>query len=187
MSPPAKKRTSSNDGDDPLWYSQTGMSHASILYAVTFFTSMIVIELILEGTQNAFSDFLGLPHAVTLFQFISCCALPIAMTNGNALRQSPSAISDLIPYMFLSLVAFESTCFKSLSARYVSFPTKVIFKSTKLIPTMMISTLFQPPLNISENVITWQRFSCVQVRQDTVMEKAPIMTTNAILIWDYCC
>jgi hypothetical protein len=106
---------------------------------------MIVMELILEGTQNTFSDFWGLPYAATLFQFISCCALPIAMTNGNALLQLPSAIDDLIPYMFLSLVAFGSTCYKSLSARYVSFPTEVIFKSTKLIRTMMISTLFQPP------------------------------------------
>lgn len=162
MSPPPKKRTSSEDGDDLFldhdiesshvddavtsWLgccSKTGLSQASILYAVTFFTSMVAMELILEGTQNAFADFMGLPYAVTLFQFISCCALPIATTQGHALRQFPTTTSDVIPYIFLSLVAFGSTCFKSLSVRYVSFPTKVIFKSTKLIPTMVISTFFQ--------------------------------------------
>jgi UAA transporter family len=158
MSRPAKKRTSSNEGDDfslgddvdenpqaessLLWCSQT-VSQAALLYAFTFFFSMVIMELILEGTQNAFTDFLGLPYAVTLFQFIACCALPIATTKGKALQQLHSTIQDVFPYIFLSLVAFGSTCFKSLSVRYVSFPTKVIFKSTKLIPTMMIATLFQ--------------------------------------------
>jgi hypothetical protein len=162
MSRPAKERTSSvggadqsldDDIDNPhdnnndaalLWcFQSTDVTQASILFAVTFFTSMVAMELILEGTQNAFSDFLGLPYAVTLFQFISCCALPIATTRGNALQHLPRTTNDVIPYIFLSLVVFGSTCFKSLSVRYVSFPTKVIFKSTKLIPTMMISTLFQ--------------------------------------------
>lgn len=164
MSRPAKKRTSSNDGDDfslndgddegenstnphhaeasLLWCSDS-VTKASVLYASTFFFSMVLMELILEGTQNAFTDFLGLPYAVTFFQFIVCCALPIATSQGKALQQLPNTARDLFPYIFLSLVAFGSTCFKSLSVRYVSFPTKVIFKSTKLIPTMMIATLFR--------------------------------------------
>ncbi|KAG7363011.1 UAA transporter family protein [Nitzschia inconspicua] len=158
MSRQAKKRTSSEDGEDfsldddvdnnlhaeaSLLWCTDSVSQAAILYAFTFFFSMVVMELILEGTQNAFNDFLGLPYAVTLFQFIACFALPIAITKGQALNQLPTTIHELMPYIFLSLVAFGSTCFKSLSVRYVSFPTKVIFKSTKLIPTMIIATLFQ--------------------------------------------
>ena len=152
---PTKKRTSDVIENDSLLHDEIDLpeptffncpdcvSSAAILYAVTFFLSMVVMELILEGTQNAFADFLGLPYAVTLFQFIVCWALPVATTRGKALREFPKSTRELGPYVFLSLVAFGSTCFKSLSVRWVSFPTKVIFKSTKLIPTMLISTLLK--------------------------------------------
>jgi drug/metabolite transporter (DMT)-like permease len=159
---PQKKRTSSNDEEDiPLLEENNNddtttppalsglltircnISATSTVYAVTFFTCMVIMELILEGTQNAFTDFLGLPYAVTLFQFISCFCLPVVLTQGQTLHKLPSTTKETTPYVALSLVTFGSLCFKSMSVRYVSFPTKVIFKSTKLIPTMVLSTLIQ--------------------------------------------
>jgi drug/metabolite transporter (DMT)-like permease len=117
--------------------------YAPILYAVIYFSCMVIVELAIEGTQNAFPDLLALPYAMTLFQFSFCFLLPVAISKGETIKKIPKSIIAISPYVVLSLVVFSSTVCKSSSARYVSFPTKVIFKSTKLMPTMLVATIFQ--------------------------------------------
>jgi drug/metabolite transporter (DMT)-like permease len=117
--------------------------YAPILYAATYFSCTVIVELAIEGTQNAFPDLLALPYATTLFQFSFCFLLPVAISKGETIKKIPKSIIAISPYIVLSLVVFSSTVCKSSSARYVSFPTKVIFKSTKLMPTMLVATIFQ--------------------------------------------
>jgi hypothetical protein len=101
------------------------------------------MELNLEGTQNAFPDLAALPSAITLFQFCFCFLLPVILSKGESLKNLPKSATEIAPYITLSLVVFGSTCMLSLSVRYVTFPMKVIFKSMKLIPTMLVSSLMQ--------------------------------------------
>ena len=122
---------------------------SSILYAGTFFACMVVMELALEGANNAFPDLDSLPYAVTMFQFGFCFLLPIVVSKGEALASFPKTPKGCIPYISLSVVVFGSTCLASMSVRYVSYPTKVVFKSTKLIPTMIIATFLHRGSNYS--------------------------------------
>lgn len=119
------------------------LSKSSILYAVGFVCCMVVMELALEGANNAFPDLDSLPYAVTIFQFGACFFLPILLSKGEALSFSPKNVKQCIPYISLSAVVFGSTCLASMSVRYVSYPTKVVFKSAKLIPTMVVATFLQ--------------------------------------------
>lgn len=117
--------------------------YAPILYAATYLSCQVLVELTIEGTQNAFPDLLALPYAMTLFQFSCCFLLPICISKGETIKKIPQSLIKILPYIVLSLVVFSSNVCKSSSARYVSFPTKVIFKSTKLMPTMVVATIFQ--------------------------------------------
>lgn len=102
---------------------------------------MVIVDFTIEGTQNAFPDLSALPYAMTLFQFSFCFFLPVAISKGKTLKNLPRTTIAISPYIFLSVVVFGSNVFKSASARYVSFPTKVIFRSTKLIPVMVVASM----------------------------------------------
>jgi drug/metabolite transporter (DMT)-like permease len=114
--------------------------------AIGFFTCMVFMELALEGAFVAFPDptvTSSLPYAVTIFQFACCFGLPVILSRGEALASFPRTLPACVPYISLSVVVLGSTFLASLSVRYVSYPTKVVFKSAKLIPTMMVATLLQ--------------------------------------------
>lgn len=151
-----KKRTSSDlPSEDDVFEESPGQSTtaasdttlflprrcAPLIYAAIYFTCMVIVDFTIEGTQNAFPDLLALPYAMTLFQSGFCFFLPVAISKGKTLRKLPRTIIDISPYIVLSLVMFSSTVCKSASARYVSFPTKVIFRSTKLIPVMIVAAI----------------------------------------------
>ena len=113
-----------------------------VIYAAIYFICMVITDFTIEGTQNAFPDLPGLPYCMTLFQFSFCFCLPVAISKGKTLTKFPRSIIAITPYIMLSLVVFSSNVCKSASARYVSFPTKVIFRSTKPIPVMIVASIF---------------------------------------------
>mmetsp|Transcript_782 Transcript_782/g.1786 ORF Transcript_782/g.1786 Transcript_782/m.1786 type:complete len:458 (-) Transcript_782:169-1542(-) len=159
----AKKRTSSelplelsDETNDVLAEQTSGQSSSThvfprrcmpLVYATVYFICMVISDFTIEGTQNAFPDLPGLPYCMTLFQFSFCLFLPVAISKGKTLQKLPRSIIAISPYVVLSLVVFSSNVCKSASARYVSFPTKVIFRSTKLIPVMIVASMF----NIDES------------------------------------
>lgn len=149
-----KKRTSSNlppssfedkddFGDDTSSAPFLPRRSAPVVYGAVYFVCMVVMDFTIEGTQNAFPNLLGLPYCMTLFQFSSCFFLPVAISRGKTLKNFPRSIIAISPYIVLSLVVFSSNVCKSASARYVSFPTKVIFRSTKLIPVMIVASMLK--------------------------------------------
>ena len=119
-------------------------SSSSSVYAsaLGFFLSMVGMELALEGANDAFPDLVALPYAVTLFQFGCCFALPIVLSGGKSLETFPGNLAGALPYVSLSTVVFGGTFLGTLSVRYVSYPTKVVFKSAKLIPTMIVASVW---------------------------------------------
>lgn len=122
----------------------TNNSSRSIgLSAAGFFGCMVIMELALEGANNEFPDLVALPYAVTLFQFGFCFLLPLILSRGASLSTFPKTPQASLPYISLSLVVFGSTCFASMAVRFVSYPTKVVLKSAKLIPTMIVATALQ--------------------------------------------
>mmetsp|Transcript_13344 Transcript_13344/g.20709 ORF Transcript_13344/g.20709 Transcript_13344/m.20709 type:complete len:350 (-) Transcript_13344:71-1120(-) len=113
--------------------------HAVFLCMATFFLAMIGHELALEAASLEFPDLESLPYAVTLFQFGFCVLLPLIISKGKALETFPKSIQQTLPYVSLSILVFGATALATASLKWVSYPTKVVFKSAKLIPTMMVS------------------------------------------------
>jgi UAA transporter family len=135
----------------PASHSQSTTSSASVnthnnqtvLYAFMYFGFMVLMEIVLEGTQNAFNELQALPFCITFFQFTFSFLFPVFISKGGSIQTFPKSFLEVLPFGVLSVVLFASTCSASLSVRYVSFPTKIIFKSTKLIPTMVFAVLLR--------------------------------------------
>jgi len=111
-----------------------------LTYMVIFFLAMIVHELALEAGSREFSSLPGFAYSVTLVQFGSCVVLPLLATQGQAWKRLPWTLRQAFPYIKLSVVVFGATALASQALLYVTYPTKVVFKSAKLIPTMIVST-----------------------------------------------
>ena len=102
---------------------------------------MIGHELALEAASSSFHHLDSLASAVTLFQFGFCFLLPLLTSTKEVCRTFPKSWKATLPYVQLSLLVFGATGLATQSLKYVSYPTKVVFKSAKLIPTMIVSTL----------------------------------------------
>lgn len=129
-----------------------GQSNPTHVYILVFFFAMIVNGLALEAASTSFSQLESLASAVTLFQFGFCFFLPFITSRGAVMRTFPRTFHQAKPYIKLSFLVFGATGFATESLKYVSYPTKVVFKSAKLIPTMVVATAFDPD----------KTFSCLQ-------------------------
>lgn len=110
-------------------------------YMLVFVCAMIGHELALEAATTEFAFVDSIAYSVTLFQFAFCLLLPLIVTQCRALSKFPRTLRSSLPYVRLSLVVFGATALASQSLKYVNYPTKVVFKSAKLIPTMIVATV----------------------------------------------
>lgn len=122
---------------------QTNHNWYVVIYMLVFFGAMVGHELALEAASTEFHDLDALAYAVTLFQFGFCMILPVIVSAGQALNKMPTSVKELWPFVRLSVVVFGATALSSEALKYVTYPTKVVFKSAKLIPTMMVATLLR--------------------------------------------
>jgi solute carrier family 35 (adenosine 3'-phospho 5'-phosphosulfate transporter), member B3 len=113
------------------------------VYMVIFVGAMIGHEVALEAASDSFSHLNALASAATCFQFGFCVLFPLVLSRGKGLENFPSTRADILPYIRLSLLVFGATGLSTQAVRYVTYPTKVVFKSAKLIPTMAVATLWQ--------------------------------------------
>jgi len=65
--------------------------------------------------------------------------------------QETGRVGSLSSYPLLTICLMASSSLSTMSLNYINFPTKVVFRSCKLIPTMVIAT-----------VMTGKKFSCLQ-------------------------
>jgi len=109
-----------------------------------FFFMMIGHELALEAVFSSFHNLDSLASTVTLFQFGFCFLFPLCISNEKVYETFPKSLDQALPYVRLSILVFGATGLATQSLKYVSYPTKVVFKSAKLIPTMMVSAIINP-------------------------------------------
>lgn len=117
-----------------------GDKFMSFIYMSIFFLAMISHEVALEYASKKFSHINSFATIVTLFQFGSCFILPFIISCGEVRHTFPKSKIEYFRYVQLSIAVFGATTLATHSLKYVSYPTKVIFKSAKLIPTMIVST-----------------------------------------------
>ena len=118
-----------------------GISLKLFNYIITFMLSMIGFELILEKANGEFHDVDSFAAVSTLFQFGMCSIFPLMLSFGAVLKTFPRSRQELMKYIQLSMIVFGATFQATRSIKYVRYPTKVVFKSAKLIPTMIVSTI----------------------------------------------
>ena len=113
------------------------------IYMFLFFGAMIGHEVALEAASTSFGHLDSLASAATCFQFSFCVFFPTIISKGKGLRALPRTARDVLPYIRLSILVFGATGLATEAVRYVTYPTKVVFKSAKLIPTMAVATVWQ--------------------------------------------
>ena len=113
------------------------------VYMLLFFGAMIGHEVALEAASTSFGQLDALASAVTCFQFSFCVLFPVLLSRGKGLEHLPRTTTEILPYVRLSLLVFGATGLATQAVRYVTYPTKVVFKSAKLIPTMAVATVWQ--------------------------------------------
>jgi hypothetical protein len=108
---------------------------------------MVGHELALESLSTVYSFFPHLATSITLFQFGFCVLLPLVVSHacagGDVMQSFPRSFKEIWIYIKLSAVVFGATAFATMSLNYegVTYVTKVVFKSAKLIPTMIVGVL----------------------------------------------
>jgi len=113
----------------------------TLSYIIIFFMAMIAHEIALEAVSKSFPDLDTLAESITLFQFGFSFFLPFLISRHTVYQTFPRSIKQVTPYVGLSILVFGATYLATKSLKYVSFPTKVVFKSAKLIPTMIVSAV----------------------------------------------
>ncbi|KAL7508799.1 hypothetical protein ACHAXN_009866 [Cyclotella atomus] len=115
-------------------------------FIVAFFGAMVLHEIALEGITAVY----GLPQQPATSCDI-CDAISIWILRatsfsalfGDVIQNFPRTRAELKIYILLSVVVYGATAFATMSLGYdgVIYVTKVVFKSAKLIPTMLVGVL----------------------------------------------
>ena len=123
--------------------------------ALGFFVAQVLQELTMEGLFAHFDglpDSEGLSLAATFAQFLGCIAVPMVVGGVSGGKQTKAlaaaaaepeplpALVSWLPFVGLTALVMTTNMLGTQAVHYVDYPVKVVFKSTKLIPTMLIST-----------------------------------------------
>eukprot|EP00986_Skeletonema_menzelii_P010798 scaffold5399_cov147-Skeletonema_menzelii.AAC.4 len=124
---------------------------STLPFVLLFFISMVFHELALESINVVYSQppysFRYLTSSITLFQFGFCVILPTTLSvtcaGGDVIRNFPREWKQFFVYVKLSAVVYGATALATMSLGYsgVTYVTKVVFKSAKLIPTMIVGVI----------------------------------------------
>lgn len=114
-------------------------------FVCIFFVAMIFHELAMESLTTSHADFEHLTTSITMFQFGFCIIVPLIFSGKGVLRDFPASIKELFTYIKLSAVVYGATALSTASLGFagVSYVTKVVFKSSKLIPTMVVGVVME--------------------------------------------
>lgn len=119
-----------------------------------------LFQLFFEALNEALVSLPGVPHGITMWsvtmQFACCSVLPlllsrrsgevarsgtvpvIAPENGNCVK---AHILEWTPFAAISAMVFAANGLSQYSTHYVEFTLKIVAKSSKLLPTMLIASM----------------------------------------------
>jgi len=124
---------------------------------------MIGHELALESLSTTYQFFPHLATSITLFQFGFCVLLPLLLsllcTDGDAVKSFPRSFKQIWIYVKLSAIVYGATACATTSLTYegVTYVTKVVFKSAKLIPTMIVGVVMDSLSERSGKIVIKKR------------------------------
>eukprot|EP00581_Thalassiosira_minuscula_P007717 CAMPEP_0183709808 /NCGR_PEP_ID=MMETSP0737-20130205/5775_1 /TAXON_ID=385413 /ORGANISM="Thalassiosira miniscula, Strain CCMP1093" /LENGTH=442 /DNA_ID=CAMNT_0025938003 /DNA_START=158 /DNA_END=1486 /DNA_ORIENTATION=+ len=92
---------------------------------------------IVEGSRLAKNGTLMLGYAEVIGVFVFSFLERVHLTKEGGFER----VAPLRAYPMLTGCLFASSSLSNLSLSYINFPTKVVFRSCKLVPTMIIATI----------------------------------------------
>lgn len=125
------------------------------LYAAIFFIGQILCETLHERIWRTFRGVdERVAFLVVFLQFLACSLLALALSMAKARRKDSGEdielgeplskrystyVRELIPYALIGALSWCSNGFSSLAVAHVDYVVKVIFKCSKLVPTMAVA------------------------------------------------
>ncbi|KAL3782105.1 hypothetical protein ACHAW5_007270 [Stephanodiscus triporus] len=140
----------------------------TLSFILLFFMSMIGHELALESLSTSYNSFPHLATTITIFQFGFCVLLPLLVSRvcsgGDAIKSFPKSLQELWIYVKLSAIVYGATAFATMSLTYegVTYVTKVVFKSAKLIPTMIVGVVMDARAERSGVMIKKRKYGALE-------------------------
>lgn len=148
MAPPETDASRLSEAEQPGKDERTVLLRLIHLSTV-FFGAMMMMEVSVEATTRHLKS-LGAYQVgllITVAQFFGCAV--VAWISGGRLKDpkesaeqrtmSRAMLEVWLPYFLLTGLIFCGTGLPNIAAGWVQYPVKVVFKSSKLIPTMMAS------------------------------------------------
>lgn len=91
------------------------------------------------GLMLGYLEVLG----VTVFTFVErrCFSGSNVVVGGSGGNVGGGGQPSVKSYLFLTFLLMSSSSLSNISLNYINYPTKVVFRSCKLLPTMLISTI----------------------------------------------
>mmetsp|Transcript_18835 Transcript_18835/g.40785 ORF Transcript_18835/g.40785 Transcript_18835/m.40785 type:complete len:398 (+) Transcript_18835:274-1467(+) len=142
---------------------ENSVSASTLPFILLFFSSMIGHELALESLSTTYQFFPHMATSITLFQFGFCVLLPLSLslcTGGDAIKSFPRSFKQILIYVKLSAIVYGATACATMSLTHVgvTYVTKVVFKSAKLIPTMIVGVIMDARAERSGTIIKKRKY-----------------------------
>mmetsp|Transcript_16697 Transcript_16697/g.23666 ORF Transcript_16697/g.23666 Transcript_16697/m.23666 type:complete len:386 (+) Transcript_16697:159-1316(+) len=91
--------------------------------------------------QEAIMKIPGFTHGIMLGYFEVVGVTICSFLERNYIARERGRVAPLRSYTALTLCLMMSSSFSNMSLNFINFPTKVVFRSCKLIPAMVIATI----------------------------------------------
>jgi len=115
------------------------VTHQLLILSLAMFTFFGVHNIL----QEAISTLPGFSYGVMLgyMEVIGVTTCSFLERTFNSSEKDARRAAPLKAYLFLTTCLISSSACSTAALNYINFPTKVIFRSCKLIPTMILSTI----------------------------------------------
>lgn len=121
------------------------------LMVLTFF--MFIFFGIHNILQEAIMKVPGFEYGVMLGYFEVLGVTICSFLERRYIAKETGRVAPIKAYPVLTFCLFASSSLSNLSLNFINFPTKVVFRSCKLIPTMLIATIINKKLFSSSEYV----------------------------------
>ena len=112
-------------------------SNTLLILTLCMFFFFAIHNLLQEAIMNLDGFHFGVMLGYMEVLGVTICSF----VERTYIKKETKRVAPLSAYPLLTLCLLSSSSLSNLALNYINFPTKVIFRSCKLIPTMIISTV----------------------------------------------
>lgn len=112
----------------------------SLIFSLAQVVQEVVSERVFDGKTNQGNSMASLAMFYAFTQQVACSIVALAMIHMSDKPEKRNAPPWDVTFQLAALIGLSSS-FANWAVEFVFYPAKVVMKSTKLVPTMMVSPL----------------------------------------------